>query len=114
MVSATVALFVFRVPISFCKNVRFLAISYSMIESVRWSVSMTSTTSASDLLNFFASLVFTVLGLLISCASASVEHVRRDLEMTNVVQHCRNRVALRCVELISLCCKLSARFLYKL
>ena len=39
---------------------------------------MTSTNSASDLLKFFTSLVFTVLVDLV-CASASVEHVRRDL-----------------------------------
>ena len=37
------------------------------------------------------------------CASASVEHVRRDLELMDAVQHCRNLVALRCVELILLC-----------
>ena len=63
---------------------------------------MTSTISASDLLKFFVSLVFTVFVDLL-CASASVEHVRRDLELMNVVQHCRNLVALRCVKLISLC-----------
>ena len=77
--SATVALFVFRVWISFCKNAGFLAISFSMIEIECWSVSMTSANSASDLLKFFASLVFAVFGLfsalkpseiclLISCA----------------------------------------------
>ena len=63
---------------------------------------MTSTNSASDLLKFFASFVFRVFGLLISCrrllvdllcASASVEHVRRDLELMDAVQHCRNLVA---------------------
>ena len=102
MMSATVALFVFRVSISFCKNVRFLAISFSMIENARWCVSMTSTILASDLLESFASLVFTVFVDLV-CASASVEHLRRDLELMNVVQHCRNLVALRCVELILLC-----------
>ena len=53
---------------------------------------MTSTISASDLLKFFVSLVFTVFVDLL-CASASVEHVRRDLELMNVVQHCRNLVA---------------------
>ena len=63
MMSATVALFVFRVSISFCKNVRFLAVSFSMIEIVRWNVSMTPTNSASDLLKSFASLVFSVFGL---------------------------------------------------
>ena len=91
MMSATVALFVFRVSISFCKNVRFLAISFSMIEITRWSVSMTSTISASDFLKSFASLVFTVCVDLV-CASASVEHVCRDLELMNVVQQCRNLV----------------------
>ena len=50
------------------------------------------------------------------CASASVEHVRQDLELMNVVQHCCNLVALRCVELMLLCwssslCKLSARLM---
>ena len=50
------------------------------------------------------------------CASASFQHVRRDLELMNVVQHCRNLLALRCVELILLCwspslCKLSARLM---
>ena len=50
MMSATVALFVFRVSISFCKDVRFLAISFSMIEIAFWNVSMTSAISASDLL----------------------------------------------------------------
>ena len=28
----------------------------------------------------------------VSCASVSVEHARRDLELTTVVQHCRNLV----------------------
>ena len=37
------------------------------------------------------------------CASASVGHVRRDLELMDAVQHCRTLVALRCVELIFLC-----------
>ena len=63
---------------------------------------MTSTNSASDLLKSFASLVFAVFVDLV-CASASVEPVRRDLELTNVVQHCRNLVVLRCVELVLLC-----------
>ena len=67
MMGATVTLFVFRVPISFCKNAKFLAISFSMIEIVRWSAPMTSAISASDSLKFFASLVFTVFGLLTSC-----------------------------------------------
>ena len=43
------ALFVFRVSISFCKNVGFLAFSFSMIEITCWNVSMTSAISASDL-----------------------------------------------------------------
>ena len=94
MMSATVALLLFPVSIPFCKNERFLAISFSMIEIVRCTVSVTSTISASDLLKFFASLVFTVFVDLV-CASASVEHVRRDLELMNVVQHCPNLVALR-------------------
>ena len=70
------------------------------------------TNSASDLLKSFASLVFAVFGLFFSsgtvgdklvdllCASASIEPVRRDLELMNVVQHCRNLVALRCAKLI--------------
>ena len=37
------------------------------------------------------------------CASASIEPVRRDLELMNDVQHCRNLVAPRCVELMLLC-----------
>ena len=37
------------------------------------------------------------------CASASVGHVRRDLELMDAVQHCFTLVALRCVELIFLC-----------
>ena len=61
MMRAAFTMFVFRVSISFCKNVGFLAIFFSMIEIARWTVSMTSTSSASDLLKFFASLVFTVL-----------------------------------------------------
>ena len=60
MVRAVITMFVFRVSISFCKNVWFLAISFSMIEIVRWNVSMTSTISRSDLLKSFASLVFAV------------------------------------------------------
>ena len=68
---------------------------------------MTSTNSASDLLKSFASLVFkialvlngrlvdTVSDMLVAIlyASASVEHVRRDLELMDAVQHCRNLVA---------------------
>ena len=53
-------MYVFRLSISFFKNAAFLAISFSMIEIVRWSVSMTSSSSASDLLKFFASLVSAV------------------------------------------------------
>ena len=70
---------------------------------------MTSTISVSDLLKSFASLLFTVFAdtvgdMLVDllCASASIEPVRRDLELMTVVQHCRNLVAFRCVELISL------------
>ena len=37
------------------------------------------------------------------CASVSVEHVRRDLELTAVVQHCPNLVYLRRARLILLC-----------
>ena len=37
------------------------------------------------------------------CASASIEPVRQHLELMNVVHHCRNLVALRCVKLILLC-----------
>ena len=95
--SAIVALFVFRVPISFCKNDGFLAISFSTIEIACW------TNSASDLLNLFASLVFRDMLFDLLCASASVEHVRQDLELMDAVRHCRNLVALRCVELILLC-----------
>ena len=62
---------------------------------------MTSTNSASDLLKSFASLVVTVFGLF-SC-TLLVEHVHRDLELKNVVQHSHNLVALRHVELILLC-----------
>ena len=63
----------------------------------------------------FASLVLAVLRLVLSsdivgdilvdllCASASIEPVRQDLELKNVVHHCRNLVALRCVKLILLC-----------
>ena len=133
---AAITLFVFRVSISLCKNVGFLAISFLMIEIVRWRVSMTSTNSASDLLKFFRficglrilgcqialvlneKLVDTVGDMLVDltqsdlridkrflardivdfcdvlCAFVSVEHVRPDLEMTAVVQHCRNLVAL--------------------
>ena len=54
---AALMLFVFRVSISVCKNARFMAISFSMIEVACWSVSMTSTNSASHLLKSFASSV---------------------------------------------------------
>ena len=105
MMSATMASFVFRVSILFCKNVGFLATSFSMFEIQCWSVSVTSTNTASDLLKSFASLVFRGLRLVLSsdivgdilvdllCASASMELVRRDLELMNVVHHCRNLVA---------------------
>ena len=128
-------LLVFRVSISFCTNRKFLAISFSMTEIACWSVSMTSTISASDLLKFFrffgshgpwlqialvlnGKLVDTVGDMLVDltqsdlyfverflardivdygdllCASASIEPVRKDLELMNVVHHCRNLVAL--------------------
>ena len=71
---------------------------------------MTSTISVSDSLKSFAALVFTVIvdtvgDMLVDlmCASASIEPVRRDLEPMNGVLHCRNLVALRCVESRLLC-----------
>ena len=36
------------------------------------------------------------------CASASIEPVRRDFELMDAVQHCRNQVAFR-AKLISFC-----------
>ena len=100
MMSATVALFVLRISISFYKIAEFLAISFSMIEINVGSVSMTSTNSPSDLLLSFASLVFTVFvdtfGDMLDdllCASASVEPVRPYLELMDAVQHCRDVVA---------------------
>ena len=63
---AAITMFVFRVSISFCKNAGFVAISFSMLDIARWSVSMTSTISASDLLKSFASLVFTGFGFQIA------------------------------------------------
>ena len=131
---AAMMLFVLRVSISFCKNAGFLAISFSMIEIACWSVSMTSTISASDLLKFFRffgshglwlQVAFVLNGKLVGAvgdmlvdltqsnphtverflapdiadfggvlwASVSVEHVRRDLELTAVAQHHRNLVA---------------------
>ena len=53
MMRAAMMLFVFRASISFCKNAGSLAISVSMFEITCWSVSMTSTISASDLLKFY-------------------------------------------------------------
>ena len=53
MMRAATTLFVFCVSLSFCKNVGFLVISFSMIEITYWSVSMTSAISASNLLIFF-------------------------------------------------------------
>ena len=113
MMSATVALFVFRVSISFCSIVGFLAISFSMIEIACWSVSLTSTISASDLLKFyrfFESHGLRLVNLLskicffdVLRASVSVEHVRQDLELTAVVQHYRNIVDFPRAKLISLC-----------
>ena len=53
--NATVALFVFRVSIPFCMNIGFLS------------------TSVSDLLKSFASLIFAVFGLFsaLTCAAGS-------------------------------------------
>ena len=108
MMSATVALFVLRASISFCRNVGFLAISFSMTEIVRWSVSTTSTISVSDLLKIFGfhglwlvnPLVGDMLvGLL--CASASIEHARQNLVLMTAVQHYRNLIPR--AWLISLC-----------
>ena len=36
------------------------------------------------------------------CASVSKEHVRRDLELTTVVQHCRNHLDLVDEEFLSM------------
>ena len=73
-----------------------------MIEIVRWSVSMTSTISSSDLLKFFASLVFTVF--VDTIGGVLVDLTQSDLELTTVVQHCRNLVdCFPRVKLISLC-----------
>ena len=85
-------MFVFRVSISFCKNVGFLAISFLMLEIVRWSASMTSTGSASDLLKSFASLVLTVF--VDTVVDMLVDLTQSDLELTTVVQHYRNLVAI--------------------
>ena len=132
MMRAVMMLFVFHVSISFGKNAGFLAMSFSMVELAFRSVSMTSTGSASDLLKSFASFGFHGLcwyrrghacwshsigpllcwtipcsghrrQLWFLCASVSVEHVRLDLELTTVVQHCPNLVDLRRAKLISLC-----------
>ena len=67
MMSVTVVLFVFRVN-SLLKESWVLGHLLSMIEIKRWSVSMTSIISASDLLKFFTSSVFTVFGLLVFCS----------------------------------------------
>ena len=66
MMSAIVALFVFRVSIPFCMNIGFLAISFSMIEIPCWNGSMTSTNSASDLLKSFRFFDFRALRLVLS------------------------------------------------
>ena len=76
-------LFVFRVSISLCKNARFLAISLSMIEIACWSVSMTSTISASDLLkvfNFFGSH-----GLWLGLSSDTVGDMLVDLTQSGLL-----------------------------
>ena len=66
---------------------------------------MTSSNSASALLKSFASLVFkialvlngmlvdTVFDMLVAILYASASVVRRDLELMDAVQHCRNLVA---------------------
>ena len=48
MMRAAITSFVFCVSVSFCKNARFLAISFSMIEITCCYMSMTSALSASD------------------------------------------------------------------
>ena len=95
---ATVALFVFRVSISFCMNAGFLAISFSMIE-ITFEV-CPPTNSASNLLKSFPSLVLAVfvdtvgdMFVDLLCASASVEPVRLDLELMDALQYCRDLVA---------------------
>ena len=77
-------LYGFLVSISFCKNARFLAVTFSMIEIACWNVSMKSTNSASDLLNSFALLVFTVFvdtvgDMLVDLAQSDLHFVERFL-----------------------------------
>ena len=52
---------------------------------------MTSTISASDLLKFFGSLVFTVF--VDTVGDMLVDLTHPDLELMTVVQHCPNLVA---------------------
>ena len=108
----------------------FLAFSFSIVEIACGNVSTTSTISASDLLKFFVSLVCAGFGfkshlfstgclltpsemsLLITCAS--IEQVRRGLELMNVVQHFRHLVVFPRAELMLPCwssslCKISSR-----
>ena len=47
-VRAATTLFMLRVTILLCKIAKFLAVSFSTIDIARWSVSMTSTISASN------------------------------------------------------------------
>ena len=84
-------MFVFRVDF-LLQECRFLAISFLMLEIVRWSASMTSTGSASDLLKSFASLVLTVF--VDTVVDMLVDLTQSDLELTTVVQHYRNLVAI--------------------
>ena len=103
--TATVALFVFRVDF-LLQECEVLLPSLSTFEITRWCVSMTSTISASDLLRSFASLIFTVF---VDTVGAHL-----DLKLMNVVQHCRNLVALlvpncfRSAGLLPLRCSASA------
>ena len=53
---------------------------------------MPSSISASDLLKFFASSVFTVF--VDTVGDMLVDLTQSDLELITVVQHCRNLVAL--------------------
>ena len=63
-----------------------------MLEIVRQSASMTSTSSASDLLKSFASLVLTVF--VDTVGDMLVDLTQSDLELTTAVQHYRNLVAI--------------------
>ena len=93
LISATVALFVFLVSTSFFENAVFLAVSFSMTEIA----SMTSTNSASDLLKFFASLVFTC-ALLLRLSHSGCSSLRRiDFALLAGLLHfCKHSSRLRC------------------